>query len=64
VSRADEAGEDSFRDVLGRGVLAAHLEELLVRLTSKQRAGTARDHARRGTDRECRARAGARLTGG
>jgi hypothetical protein len=44
VSRTDDTDESSFRDVLGRGVLAAHLEELLVQLTGKQRAGTAVVH--------------------
>jgi KAP family P-loop domain/WD domain, G-beta repeat len=44
VSRTDDMDDDSFRDILGRGVLAAHLEELLVRLTSRQRAGTAVVH--------------------
>jgi KAP family P-loop domain len=44
VSRTDEMDDESFRDILGRGVLAAHLEELLVRLTGRQRAGTAVVH--------------------
>ncbi len=36
--------EDNPTDVLGRGVLAAHLDGLLAQLVSKQRAGTAVVH--------------------
>ncbi len=44
VGRTDETDEAGFVDVLGRGVLAAHLEELLVVLASKNTAGTAVVH--------------------
>ncbi|HET8683701.1 MAG TPA: P-loop NTPase fold protein [Micromonosporaceae bacterium] len=36
--------DEAAPDVLGRGVLAAHLEELLFQLTEKQRSGTAVVH--------------------
>ena len=44
VSLTDETGDESFRDVLGRSILAAHMEALLTSLLGKQRAGTAVIH--------------------
>jgi KAP family P-loop domain len=38
---ASGVDDEAASDVLGRGILAAHLEELLFQLTEKQRAGTA-----------------------
>jgi hypothetical protein len=44
LGAASGVDDEAASDVLGRGVLAAHLEELLFQLTEKQRAGTAVVH--------------------
>lgn len=44
LSLVDDETDEAFGDRLNRGVLAAHLEGLLVQLTTKQRAGTAVVH--------------------
>jgi hypothetical protein len=44
LSLVDDETDETFRDRLNRGVLAAHLKGLLIQLTTKQRAGTAVVH--------------------
>ena len=44
LSATDDTDDSAFTDGLGRGVLAAHLEELLLQLTTKNKAGVAVIH--------------------